>query len=109
MSILLNWLVSALVIISAAYILPGVHVASFMTALVTALVLGIINAILKPILIILTLPINFLTLGLFTLIINTLLILLAAKIVPGFRVDGFWWALLFGIALSVANSVLNKL
>lgn len=108
MSILINWLVSALVILSVAYILPGVHVVSFMTALVAALVLGVINAILKPILIILTLPINIVTLGLFTLVINALLILLATKIVPGFSVDGFWWALLFGIILSVVNSVLNK-
>lgn len=109
MSILINWLISALIILSAAYILPGVHVINFMSALVASLVLGIINAIIKPILIILTLPINFLTLGLFTLVINAVLILLVAKIVPGFSVDGFWWALLFGIILSVASSVLNKL
>lgn len=108
MNILINWLISALVILSAAYILPGVHVASFMTALVAALFLGIINAIIKPILIILTLPITILTLGLFTLVINALLVLLVAKIVPGFKVDGFWWALLFGLILSVANSVLNN-
>jgi len=108
MNILINWLISALVILSVAYILPGVHVVSFVSALVVALVLGIINAIIKPVLVILTLPINILTLGLFTLVINALLILLAAKIVPGFRVDGFWWALLFGIILSVANSVLNN-
>ena len=109
MNILISWLINALVILSAAYILPGVHVASFMAALVAALFLGIINAIIKPVLVILTLPINILTLGLFTLVINAVLILLVAKIVPGFRVDGFWWALLFGIILSVANSVLNKL
>lgn len=82
--------------------------ASFMTAIVAALALGIINAVIKPILVILTLPVNFLTLGLFTLEINAVLIQLTAKTVPGFRVDGFWWALIFGIILSIANSVLNK-
>lgn len=106
--ILLNWVVSAMVIFSVAYILPGVHVADFTTAIVVALVLGIINAFLKPILLILTLPITILTLGLFALILNALLILLAANVVPGFRVDGFLWALLFGIVLSIANAVVHS-
>jgi len=108
MNILVSWLISAMVILSVAYFLPGVHVANFISAIVAALVLGIINAIIKPVLVIFTLPINILTLGLFTLVINAVLILLVAKIVPGFIVDGFWWALLFGIILSVANSVLNN-
>lgn len=107
MGILFNWLISVLAIIVTAYILPGVHIESFVTALVLAVVLGIINAIIKPVLILLTLPITILTLGLFALIINALLILLASKIVPGFRVDGFWWALLFSIVLSLVNSFLN--
>lgn len=106
--ILVSWVLSALVIIAAAYLLPGVQVASFTTALVLAVVLGIINAVLKPILLILTLPINLITLGLFTFVINALLILLATAIVPGFKVDGFWWALLFAILLSLLNSFLNQ-
>jgi putative membrane protein len=103
MTILINWLLSSLVIIVGAYILPGVHVESFLTALVLAIVLGIINALLKPILILLTLPINILSLGLFTLVINAALIMLATVIVPGFKVDSFWWALLYGIVLSFLN------
>jgi putative membrane protein len=109
MSILVNWIISSLAIFSAAYILPGVHIADFITAFVLAVVLGIINAVIKPLLIIFTLPINILSLGLFTLVINAALILLAAKIVPGFKVDGFWWALLFSLALSIINSFLNSL
>ena len=109
MGILINWIVSALAILAAAYLLPGVHVGSFIAALVAALVLGIINAVLKPILLILTLPINIMTLGLFTFVINAVVIMLAANLVPGFSVDGFLWALIFSIVLSVINSFLGTL
>lgn len=109
MGILISWLVSALAILVTAYVLPGVHISSFFTALVTAVVLGIVNSILKPILLLLTLPINILTLGLLTFVINALLVLLAAQIVPGFKVDGFWWALAFSIVLSLVNAVLGNL
>ncbi len=109
MGILINWILSGLVILAAAYLLPGVHVAGFQSALVAALVLGIINAFLKPILLILTLPITLLTLGLFTFVINALLILLASSLVPGFKVDGFLWALILSIFLSVANIFLHTL
>lgn len=108
MGILVNWLISALVILGIAYVLPGIHVTDFTTALITALVMGIINAFLKPVLVILTLPINLLTLGLFTLVINALLVLLVDKIVPGFSVDGFIWALIFSIVLSFLNSFILK-
>ncbi len=107
MSILINWVVSALVIIAAAYLLPGVQIADFTTALVAAVVLGIINAVLKPILVFLTLPINILTLGLFTLVINAALIMLATYVVPGFVVDGFGWAILLSIVMSVINTFLH--
>lgn len=109
MAILINWIVSAMVIFSVGYILPGIHIADFTTAFVVALVLGIINAVLKPVLLILTLPINILTLGLFTFILNAILILLVGVIVPEFKVDGFLWALIFGIVLSIANSVVHRL
>ena len=109
MNILISWLVYSLAILVAGYVLPGVHISSFFTALVVAIVLGIINAFIKPILIILTLPITILTLGLFTLVINAFLIMLTSWIVPGFVVDGFWWALLFSIVLSVVNWFLNQL
>lgn len=109
MQVLVRWLTSALVILTAAYLLPGVHVQSFMTALVIAVVLGIINAILRPILIILTLPITIITFGLFLLIINALLVMFTTYIVPGFRVDSFWWALLFGLIVSVFNAFVSML
>ena len=108
-SVLVNWVVSAMVIFSIAYILPGTTVVDFTAALVVALVLGIINALLKPVLLILTLPINILTLGLFTFILNALLIILVSNIVPGFVVDGFLAALIFGIVLSVVNTVVHNL
>lgn len=108
MNIILNWFISALVILIASYLLPGVHVENFTAALVTAVVLGIINLFIKPLLIILTLPITLLTLGLFALVINAVLILLADSIVPGFQVDGFLWALIFSIVVSVINSFLAR-
>ena len=109
MAILISWLISAVAIIICAYLLLGVHVSSFVAALIAAAVLGVINAFIKPVLIILTLPINILTLGIFVFFINALCILLASSIVPGFHVDGFLWALLFGIILSVVNSILHSL
>ncbi|MDD2822855.1 MAG: phage holin family protein [Candidatus Daviesbacteria bacterium] len=111
MKIILNWLISGFVIFMAAYLFQdkGVHVDNFYTALIIAVVLGIINAILKPILLLLTLPINILSLGLFTLIINAVLIMLATLIVPGFRIDSFWSAFLFGIVLSLLNWFVSKL
>jgi putative membrane protein len=109
MRFLLQWLVSGLAIIITAYLLPGVRVSGFFAALVTALILGLINAFIRPVLILLTLPLNILTLGLFTLVINALLIMLAAAIVPGFSVQGFWWALLFGLVLAVISYALGTL
>lgn len=99
----------AIAVMIAAYILPGVTVSGFLTALIVALVLGLINAVIKPILLILTLPINILTLGLFTFVINAAIILLVSAIVPGFRVDGFWWALLFSIVLSIILYILHRI
>jgi len=107
-SVLINWVVSAMVIFSIAYIIPGVKVSDFTSALVVALVLGIINALLKPILLILTLPINILTLGIFTFVLNALLILLVSNIVAGFKVDGFFAALIFAIVLSITNTVIHN-
>ena len=106
MNILIRLLIAALVAFGLAHILPGVHIDSFMTALIVALVLGVLNAIVKPIMIILTLPVTIITLGLFLFVINALIILLCAKLVSGFVVDGFWWALLFSILLSIGSSIL---
>ena len=109
MGLVLNWLASAVVIVIAAYILPGVHVASFWTALLVALVLGILNLFVKPLIILLTLPITLLTFGLFLLVINALLILIAGSIVPGFTVDGFWWAFFFSVLVSAINMVTARI
>ena len=108
MKIFLNWLIYAVAIMITAYILPGVSIAGFVSALILAVVLGAINAFIKPVVVILTLPINILTLGLFTLVINALLIMLASMVVPGFGVDGFWWAMLFAIVLSMVTWVLSR-
>ena len=108
MNLLISWLISALAVLAAAYLLPGIQVASFTTALVTALVLGIINAVLKPLFLLLTLPINIITFGLFTLVVNASLVMLTTYLVPGFIVDNFWWALLFSLVLSIINSFLQR-
>jgi putative membrane protein len=108
MNFLLRIVVTAIVAFALSYILRGIHIDSFMTALVLAVVLAILNALLKPILIILTLPITILSLGLFLFVINAIIVLLAGKFVDGFRVDGFGWALLFSLLLSVLTSILHK-
>jgi len=93
----------------AAYVIPGVTVSNFFSALWVALFLGIVNLLLKPLLILITLPINILTLGLFTFVINGLIILLASSVVKGFQVSGFWVAVLFSIVLSIINFLMNLL
>ena len=109
MRLIVKWILFSLAIYATAYLLPGIHVPDFLTALMVALGLGIINAILRPILLILTLPINFMTLGLFTFVINALMVMLAAQVVPGFAVDNFWWAVLFSLVVSVINGLLNAI
>jgi len=109
MKLLINWIILTLAVLGTSYILQGVSVSSFLTALMTALVLGVINVIIKPILFFLTLPINILTLGIFTFVINALLILLVSVIVPGFSVVSFWWALLFSIVITALVYILNKI
>jgi putative membrane protein len=106
MKFILRLLLSALAVILLANILPGVEVSAFGSAVLVALVLSLLNLIVKPILVILTLPVTILTLGLFLLVINALIILLASSLVSGFSVDGFWQALLFSLLLSVLESVL---
>ena len=105
MPILISWIISSLAILASAYLLPGVSVSNFIAALTAAIVLGLANAILKPILILLTLPINFLSMGLFMLVINAALVMLTAYIVPGFLVAGFWWAVLLGLILSLVSAI----
>jgi len=99
--------VSALAVIITSFLLPGVQV-GIISAFLAALVLGLLNTFVKPLMILFTLPVNVLTLGLFTFVINAVIILLASAIVPGFKVKGFWWALLFSLILSVVNHFLER-
>ncbi len=103
----LTLLISTLAVLIGAYLLPGVTVTGFWVALVTAVVIGLFNAVLRPVLVLLTLPITIMSLGLFMLVINALLIMLASAVIPGFSVANFWWALLFSIVLAVLNSFLG--
>lgn len=106
--ILFRWLINAVAVLIAAYLLPGVEVRSFFVALVVAVVLGFLNSVVKPILIFFTLPVTVLTLGLFLFVINAMMILLASAVVPGFTVHGFWRALLFSLILSLVHWVLAR-
>jgi putative membrane protein len=106
MKLIWHWFVAALAIGIAAYLVPGITV-TLTGALIAAVVLGALNIFIRPILIVLTLPINIITLGLFSLVINALLVLLASKLVAGFIVTGFWAALFFGLAFSIISWVFN--
>jgi putative membrane protein len=109
MVLLLKWLIMATSIIISAYLIPGVTVSGLFTALWVALFLGIVNVLVRPILILITLPINILTLGLFTFVINAVLVLLASSMINGFHVKGFWIAMLLSIVISIINYVLGHL
>lgn len=109
MRLILNWLAAAVVILIAAFLLPGVSVDGLVAALILAVVLGAINGFIRPILVLLTLPLTILTLGLFLFILNALLIQLAAAIVPGFHVASLWSAMLFSIVLSIISAVLYQM
>lgn len=108
MNFILRLLVTALVAFALAQLLKGIHVDTYWTALVFALVLAILNVLVKPILIILTLPLTIVTLGLFLFVVNALVVLLASRFVDGFKIDNFWWGLLFALLLSLVTSVLFK-
>jgi putative membrane protein len=107
MELLLKFLVSAAAIYLTARLLSGVQIKSFGQAIVTAILLALVNTFLKPILIVLTIPITILTLGLFLLVINALLIYLISAVSTGFKVKNFGWAFLFSIVLSVVQSLLE--
>ena len=109
MSILVKWILSAVAVLIAAYILPGVAVANFWSALIVAVILALLNAILRPILVILTIPITVVTLGLFLLVINALIILLTDSLIAGFEVSNFWWALLFSLLISILGALFDDI
>lgn len=105
MNILLRWVISAAAVLISAYALPGVYIENFGTALLVAAVIAVLNVLLKPLLILLTIPFTIITLGLFLFVINALIILISSTIVNGFWVDGFWWALAFSLILTILSSL----
>ena len=109
MKLILKLLLNALAVFILAHLLSGVAVDGYVGALIVAIVLSILNLLVKPILIIFTLPATILTLGLFLLVINAVIILLADKLIDGFAVANFWWAILFSILLSILQSILQSL
>ena len=109
MKTLIKLLLTALAVIVLGYLLPGVAVTSFFTAFIVAIVLALLRLIVKPILIIFTLPITIITFGIFLLFINAIIILIADYFVGGFEVDGIWWALIFSLLLSLFQSMLFAL
>ncbi|MBX3164013.1 MAG: phage holin family protein [Bacteroidetes bacterium] len=109
MNFILKLIISAAAVFIVAYLLPGVSVENYVTALLVALALAFLNAIVKPILTILTIPITIITLGFFLLVINALIIIFASKLVNGFHVSGFFTALLFSFVLSICTGFLNFL
>ena len=113
-NIYMRWIINFLIVAVFVYILskllaPHVIINSFTTAIIFSLVLALLNAFVKPIVIILTLPLTIITLGLFLLVINVIMILLADKFVSGIKIDGFLWAFIFGLLLSIVSTIVHKL
>lgn len=103
MYLLARWVITALAILAAAYLVPGIYVSGLYIALVVALVLGLVNAIIRPILLLLTLPINILTLGLFTFVLNGFLLWFISTFIRGFSVNGFWAAVVGALVISILS------
>ena len=108
MKLIINLLLTALAVLLLGNFLTGVDVDSFSTAIIVAIILGLLNVFIKPILVLLTLPVTVVTLGLFLLVINAIIILLASNLIGGFSVDGVWTAILFSILLSILESILHS-
>ncbi|MDP2826280.1 MAG: phage holin family protein [Sulfuritalea sp.] len=109
MRLLAVWLINAIALLALPYLLPSIHVASFATALMVAVVLGLINTLIRPVLLLLTLPVTLLTLGLFIFVINGMMFLLAAWLLDGFVVDGLWAGVLGSTVYSLISWLLTKL
>ncbi|WP_127021754.1 phage holin family protein [Flagellimonas beolgyonensis] len=108
MKLIMRLLLNAIAVVILSYILPGVGVDSMLTAIIVAVVLSILNFLVKPLLVILTLPITVLTLGLFLLVINAIIILIAADLIDGFQVASFWWAIIFSLLLAFLQAILHS-
>ncbi len=109
MGMLVNLVVNAIAFYVVAYLIPGVEIAGWEALLVVAVVWGIMAMLVRPLLVLLTLPVNVATLGLFTFVINALLLMLTARLVPGFEIVSFWVALLAAVMLSLVNMVLSRI
>jgi len=106
--LLLRWLILTLAIMAAAYVFDGIEVSGFFSAFFAAAILGILNAFFRPILFLLTLPINVLTLGLFTFVLNALMLMMASGVISGFQVRGFWTAVVGSLVISVVSWFLSS-
>src|SRR5690606_13638831 len=109
MTLILVWLLNAVALLIVAYLLPGITVASFRSALIAALVLGLLNMLVKPVWVLFTLPITIVMLCLFLIVLNALLFWLAGSILRGFQVNGFWWAVGGAILYSIISGLLSRL
>ena len=109
MRLILLWILNAVALLAVAYLLPSIHVASFGAAMIAAVLLGLANTVLRPLLLLLTLPVTLLTLGLFIFVINGLMFWLAGSMIEGFTVDSFWSAVLGSLLYSLVSWVLSSL
>ena len=109
MNIIIKWILFALLIMLIAWIIPGISITGFISALIVVVILSIVNVLIKPIVQFISFPLNFITLGLFSLIINALLFLLVAKFSPGFQIDGFWSGFFGALILSILTPLIDKI
>ncbi len=107
MKFLIKIILSSFSVIVADWLLKGVNIEDYLTSILVAFVLAVLNMILKPILVLLTIPITMITFGFFLLVINAVIVLVASDIVPGFTINGFWWAVAFSLIVSLLNSIIN--
>lgn len=109
LNLLIKWILLALSIMFVAWLIPGITISGFTSALIVVLIMGLVNAFIRPIVELISLPLNVLTLGIFSLIINTLLFLLIARFSPGFQIDGFWNGFFGAILLSFITPLVDKI
>ena len=108
MKFIIRLLITAVIVYALSMILSGVHIVDYKTAIIFALVLAVLDTFIKPLLILLTLPVTIITLGLFLFVINALIIIIADKFIDGIKIDGFFWALIFSLVLSIVSAAANK-
>lgn len=109
MNLIIKWILFALLIMAISWVLPGISITGFISALIVVIVISLVNTFIKPLLQFISLPINFLTLGLFSLVINALMLLLTAKLSPGFEINGFWSGFWGAILLSIFTPFISRI